>query len=479
MDIDWNDEPEETTPTFEHGEQTPAPRQESEPTAEHATAAYEEREPAVAPSTPNARVAVDHRGFYMTYMSALAAVLLVVAIAGIGFVFGHYVMKPNSPLVQSPSYAKTSLPSSGSGGFEVPNFGGGSNGGASPSYGSQTPPSSTTNDPAAAKIATTVDPGLVDINTNITYQDASAAGTGMILTSGGLILTNNHVIEGSTSITARDVATGKTYTAKVVGYDLSKDIAVLQLENASGLTTVSLGNSSTVKADEQVVGIGNAGGVGGTPSYEAGTIVATDKSIKANSDENPNGSESLSGLIETNAPIAPGDSGGPLVTSSGKVVGMDTAALDTSGGFGFSQTTSAAQSYAIPINTALSIAKEIENGDASTTVHIGATAILGIEVAPANSGSSGSFTGAPTTGAPTATNGVTVGTVMANTPVASSGLVAGDVITSFDGHAISTTAQLSALEYSLKVGQSVTVDYVNSSGTQGTATFNLTAGPPQ
>lgn len=410
----------------------------------------------------------------MTYISALAAVLLVAAIAGVGFVFGHYVVKPNSPLVQSPSYAKTSLPSGGSGGFEVPNFGGGSNGGASPSYGSQTPPSSTTNDPAATKVAKTVDPGLVDINTNISYQDASAAGTGMILTSGGLILTNNHVIEGSTSITARDVATGKTYTAKVVGYDLSKDIAVLQLENASGLTTVSIGNSSTVKADEQIVGIGNAGGVGGTPSYAAGTIVATGKSIKANSDENPNGSESLSGLIETNAPIEPGDSGGPLVTTSGKVVGMDTAALDSSGGFGLSQTASAAQAYAIPINTALRIAKSIEHGDASTTVHIGPTAILGIEVEPTNSGDSGSFTGAPT-----ATNGVTVGTVMANTPAANSGLVAGDVITSFDGHTVSTTAQLSALEYSLKVGQSATVDYVNSSGTQSTATFNLTAGPPQ
>jgi S1-C subfamily serine protease len=461
MDIDWNDEPEETAASSEH--------------EAHAAASHEESEPAAASPSPNAqKAAIDRRGFYLTYISALAAVLLVVAIAGIGFVFGHYVVKPNSPLVQSPSYAKTNLPGSGSGGFEFPDFGGGSNGGASPSIGSQAPPSSTTNDPAAAKIAKTVDPGLVDINTSISYQAASAAGTGMIISSNGLILTNNHVIEGSTSITARDVATGKTYTAKVVGYDLTKDIAVLKLENASGLTTVSLGSSSSLKADEQIVGIGNAGGVGGTPSYAAGTIVATNQSITANSEENPNGSESLSGLIETNAPIAPGDSGGPLVTTSGKVVGMDTAAANSSGGFGFSQTTSATQAYAIPINTALSIAKEIEHGDASTSIHIGTTAILGIEVEPANSGSSGSFSGAPAT-----TNGVTVGTVMANTPAASSGLVAGDVITSFDGHAVSTTAQLSALEYALKPGQGATIGYLDSSGTQSTATFNLTAGPPQ
>lgn len=461
MDIDWNDQPEETSASPEQTEQTAATPEAHE--AESATTPLAAR-----------KVAVDRRGFYMTYMSALAGVLLVVAIAGVGFVFGHYVVKPNAPLVQSPSYAKTNLPGSGSGGFEIPNFGGGSSGGATPSFGSQVPPTSTTNDPAAAKIAKGVDPGLVDINTNITYQDASAAGTGMILTSNGLILTNNHVIEGSTSITARDIATGKTYTANVVGYNLTKDVAVLQLENASGLTTVSLGSSSGLKADEKVVGIGNAGGVGGTPSYAAGTIVATDQSITANSDENPDGSESLSGLIETNAPIEPGDSGGPLVTTNGKVIGMDTAASGSSGGLGFSsQTTSAFQAYAIPINTALFIAKEIEHGDASTAVHIGPTAILGIEVQPTEEG--GSFTGTP----PTTTTGVTVGTVMANTPAASSGLVAGDVITSFDGHAVSTTAQLSALEYSLKPGQSVTITYVDSSGTQSTATFDLTTGPPQ
>ncbi len=461
MDIDWNDE-SEPTPTSAQGGQG----------REQAIDAPQS-DPFPLTTAPAARrVAVDRRGFYMTYISALAGVLLVVAIAGVGFVFGHYVVKPTSTIIQSPSYAKTNLPGSGSGGFEIPNFG--SNGGQVPSFGSQAP-SSTTNDPAAAKIAKNVDPGLVDVNTNISYQGASAAGTGMVLTSNGLVLTNNHVIEGATSITARDVATGKTYTAKVVGYDLAKDIAVLQLENASGLTTVSLGNSSNVKADEQIVGIGNAGGAGGTPSYAAGKILGTDKSITANSEENPNGSETLSGLIETNAPIEPGDSGGPLVTTSGEVIGIDTAASQGGGGFGFgySQATTATQAYAIPINTALAIAKSIEHGDASTTVHIGETGILGIEVSPEGSSDSGSIAGSPTV------SGVTVATIMPNTPAASSGLAAGDVITSFDGHAVSTTAQLSALEYTLKPGQSATIDYVTPSGTQTTVSFDLVPGPPQ
>lgn len=463
MEIDWNDESEPTPTSAQGGAER-----------EHAIDAPHSEPSSVPASTPPAarRVAVDRRGFYMTYISALAGVLLVVAIAGVGFVFGHYVVKPPSTIIQSPSYAKTNLPGSGSGGFEIPNFG--SNGGEFPSFGSQAP-SSTTSDPAAAKIAKNVDPGLVDVNTNISYQDASGAGTGMVLTSNGLVLTNNHVIEGATSISARDVATGKTYTAKVVGYDLAKDIAVLQLENASGLTTVSLGNSSNVKADEQIVGIGNAEGAGGTPSYAAGKILGTDKSITANSEENPNGSETLSGLIETNAPIEPGDSGGPLVTTSGEVIGIDTAASQGGGGFGFgySQATTATQAYAIPINTALAIAKSIEHGDASTTVHIGETGILGIEVSPQGSSDGGSIAGSPSV------SGVTVATIMPNTPAASSGLAAGDVITSFDGHAVSTTAQLSALEYTLKPGQSATIDYVTPSGTQTTVSFDLVPGPAQ
>ncbi len=462
MEIDWNDEPEETSASSE-------PVQEPTPEVERPSL------PASTPPTAR-KVSIDRRGFYMTYISALAAVLLVFAIAGVGFVFGHYVVKPSTPLIQSPSYSRTSLPSGNSGGFVFPNFGGGSTGGgSSPSFGGPASPGGTSSDPAAAKIAKGVDPGLVDINTNISYQDATAAGTGMILTSDGYVLTNNHVIEGSTSITARDVETGKSYTAKVVGYDLAKDIAVLKLENASGLSTVSIGNSDDIKTAEQIVGIGNAGGVGGTPSYAAGTIVATNQSITANSDENPNGSESLSGLIEMNAPIQPGDSGGPLVTTSGKVIGMDTAASQSGGGFGFTQTSGATQAYAIPINTALSIVKEIENGDASTTIHIGETAILGIEVDAANSGVPGGIAGAPSP----STSGVTIGTVMANSPAANAGLVAGDVITSFDGHSVTTTAQLSALEYTLKPGQSVTIDYVNQSGTQAALTFDLISGPPQ
>jgi len=176
-----------------------------------------------------------------------------------------------------------------------------------------------------SQIASRVDPGLVDVTSTLGYQGATAKGTGIVLTSNGEVLTNNHVVNGATSVSVTDIGNGKTYKATVVGYDQSHDVAVLQLSGASGLTTAATGNSSTVKVGDNVVGLGNAGGADGTPSVAAGTVTALNQSITA-SDEGSGSSEQLSGLIQTNANIQPGDSGGPLVNSYGQIIGMDTAA---------------------------------------------------------------------------------------------------------------------------------------------------------
>ena len=178
---------------------------------------------------------------------------------------------------------------------------------------------------STSQIASRVDPGLVDVTSTLGYQGAKAMGTGIVLTSNGEILTNNHVINGATSVSVTDIGNGKTYKATVVGYDESQDIAVLQLSGASGLTTATTGDSSAVQVGENVVALGNAGGVGGTPSVAAGTVTALNQSITA-SDEGSGTSEQLSGLIETNADIQAGDSGGSLVNSYGQVIGVDTAA---------------------------------------------------------------------------------------------------------------------------------------------------------
>ncbi len=211
-----------------------------------------------------------------------------------------------------------------------------------------------------AQIAAKTDPSLVDINTNLGLQGGAAAGTGQVLTSNGEILTNNHVIAGATSIKATDIGNGRTYTAKVVGYDQTKDIAVIQLQGASGLQTADLGNSSSAAVGQKVVALGNALGKGGTPSVVTGHITGLNASITAQ-DEGAATSENLTGLIHHNAPIQPGDSGGPLVNTYGQVVGINTAA---SSGFQFQS--GATQAFAIPINEAMSIASQIVAGHSSS-----------------------------------------------------------------------------------------------------------------
>src|SRR5215472_5087811 len=178
---------------------------------------------------------------------------------------------------------------------------------------------------STAEIARRVSPGLVDVTSTLGYAGATAKGTGIVLTSNGEVLTNNHVINGATSVSVTDVGNGKTYKAAIVGYDESHDIAVLQMSGASGLTTASTGDSSAVQAGDKVVGLGNAGGLDGTPSVAAGSVTALNQSITA-SDEGSGSSEQLTGLIETNANIQAGDSGGPLANSHGQVIGVDTAA---------------------------------------------------------------------------------------------------------------------------------------------------------
>ena len=253
---------------------------------------------------------------------------------------------------------------------------------------------------SASQIAQRVDPALVDVVSTLGNQGASAAGTGIVLTSNGTVLTNNHVIRGATSIKVTDVGNGRTYTAKVVGYDASKDVAVIQLQNASGLTTANLGDSSSVQTGDAVTALGNAGGKGGTPSVATGAVTALNQGITASDEGSGANSEQLTGLIETNADIQPGDSGGALVNSYGQVIGMNTAA---SSGTQFQSESgqSAAQAYAIPIDNAETIAKQVEAGQGSSTVHIGATAFLGIETDGSNSGS-GSGSGSGDSGAASA-----------------------------------------------------------------------------
>ncbi|HMD22964.1 MAG TPA: trypsin-like peptidase domain-containing protein, partial [Streptosporangiaceae bacterium] len=228
-------------------------------------------------------------------------------------------------------------------------------------------------------IVTKVKPDLVIINTNLQFDSEAAAGTGMVINADGLVLTNNHVIDGSTKITATVAATGRTYSATVVGYDKTGDIALIQLQNASGLTVVPIGNSSSVKTGNAVVALGNAEGRGRITAA-AGGVTGLNQTITASEEGGPTASETLTGMIQTDANIVPGDSGGPLAGSTG-VIGMDTA------GNAVSDQQQAPAGFAIPINTALSVARQIAGGHASSTITIGYPPFVGVFIASGSSSS--------------------------------------------------------------------------------------------
>lgn len=301
--------------------------------------------------------------------------------------------------------------------------------------------------------ATTRSPrtGVVVVNTSLGYQGGIAAGTGIVLTSSGEVLTNNHVIHGATTVRVTDVSTGTTYPATVLGYSVSKDIAVLQLRNAHGLQTASIGDSAGLSAGDLVTAVGNAGGTG-TLSVVRGRINALGRSITVGDDSGV--SSRLSGLIETSARLEPGDSGGPLL-GNGRVIGVDTAA---SSGFEYQ---GSGRGFAIPIDTAMAIAKQVEAGHGSAIVHIGPTAFLGVSL-----GQSGS-------------HGAVVEAVVPRSPADRAGLVPDDVITSFGGHGVSSPAGLQRLVLRVSPGAAKRLTWVDPYGYGRSATVRMVEGPPQ
>jgi S1-C subfamily serine protease len=335
-----------------------------------------------------------------------------------------------------------------------------------------------------SQIAAKVNPGLVDVVSTLGYQNGKAAGTGMVLTSTGEVLTNNHVIDGATSVKVRDVGNGRTYSAKVVGYDKTHDVAVLQMVNASGLKTVSL-SSSGVQSGQKVVALGNALGKGGTPSVATGKVTATGKTITA-SDESAGNAEQLHGLIQTNAGIQPGDSGGPLVNTQGEVVGMNTAASSniSTTAFGAQSQKPATQAFAIPISHATAIEDQIAAGEASSTVHIGGTAFLGVQVS-SSAGSTGAdgnpyggyYGNGYGGGGSSTASGATVAGTVSGSAAAQAGLTQGDVITSVAGHTITSPTGVSSALAQHHPGDKISIGWTDQSGQSHTATVQLGAGP--
>jgi S1-C subfamily serine protease len=298
-----------------------------------------------------------------------------------------------------------------------------------------------------------VNPTVVNITVTLGQQNVGKAGTGIVLTSDGVILTNNHVISGATSISAFDVGNGRTFKASVLGFDRSHDIAVIKLRNAGNLKTLKVCDSDNVKVGDGIMAVGNAGGEGGTPTAVTGKVTSLNQNITA-SEADGEGVKRLSGMIEVQADIRAGDSGGPLVDRTGCLIGVNTAASvdaddKANGGLG----------YAIPSNNASDIAQQIRDGKDSTTVHIGQTALLGVGASDAKSG------GAQVTG------------TLDGGPADEAGLRTGDVITSVDGQQVDSANGLTAILDRHRPGDRVQVDWTDRNGRDRNADVELTTGP--
>lgn len=300
-----------------------------------------------------------------------------------------------------------------------------------------------------------VEAAVVDIDTTL-VDGAAAAGTGIVLTSSGVVLTNSHVVAGWQAISVRLTATVGTFPAILIGQDATHDIAVLQLQGASGLATAPIGDSSSVQVGDSVTAFGNAQGRGGAPVAAPGTVTALGQQITA-SDQTGQNQENLSGMIQTNAPIQPGDSGGPLVNGDGKVIGIDTAASGSRRG--------AVQAFAIPIDTALNYAHQILAQPSTPP----AGALLGV-----CAGDSTSPPGALLiAGAGACATGVESGT-----PASTTSLAAGDVITSLGGMPVDSRSSLTVILQGDHSGQSVIVVWLDTSGREHQAKVTLAAAPP-
>jgi len=309
-----------------------------------------------------------------------------------------------------------------------------------------------------------VSPAVVDINTVIQTASgsAAAAGTGLIITSSGDVLTNNHVVEGSVSVKVTIQGKSGTYAATVLGVDPTDDVAVIHINGVSGLPTVTIADSSTVKVGDTIYALGNALGLGGAPRVTQGTVTALDQTITAS--DNGAQAEQLTGMIQSDAEISPGDSGGALVNSAGQVIGIVTAG--EAQGFRSTSTTIA---FAIPSSKAVDIANRILAGQAGNGVYIGPVGYLGVSVQTLDANSAAQL-------GLSVSSGAYVRGVVAGSPAEHAGITAGSVITRVNSVVVDSATALGDALHQYKPGDQVKITWIAGSATH-TATVTLISGP--
>ena len=306
----------------------------------------------------------------------------------------------------------------------------------------------------ADALARTVGPAVVGIDATLPVGVHSYA-SGMLLSSAGEVLTNNHAIRGATAIAVK-ASDGRSYAATVRGYDLSHDVAVLGLDGVPTLPTITLGDAAIASVGDPVVALGRVAG-SNQVTRQAGSVTALHRQITAGDANDPAGIETLQDMVQIDAPTRPGDSGGPIVDAHGKVIAMSTAA---SAGRLFHEQ-SVVTAFAIPIDTVVGIADRVDAGASTATVHVGPTAVLGVEVTPASGRASARIV-----------------RVQPGGPAAATGLAPNAIIVSVDDAAIATAADLDEVLSHHRPRDVVHVDWADTSGTFHTSDVRLASGPP-
>jgi S1-C subfamily serine protease len=383
-------------------------------------------------------------------LAAGAALAVIAGATGAGFALGR---------LDHDSTASAGAPAAGNAGrapnqqpYDEQPFGGTSPFGGEPfsepgSPGGTTPFDSSSGGTPATDSQLT---GLVRIQATLKYQGGAAAGTGMVLTSTGEVVTNHHVVEGATKLRVTVMSSGATYQASVVGTDAKDDVAVIQLQDATGLQTVTP-DTDGISVGDAVTAVGDADGDTSTFTAAAGKVLAEDQDITTRSETGHPG-EKLHGLIKISSDVISGDSGGATYDAEGEVVGMTTAA---------SSGTSNVVGFAIPIDKVLSITDDLENGIQNTRYEYGSPAFLGIGL----SDSSG------------AQADTRVGTVYPGTPAAQAGLSAGDTVTWVGTTRVRTATQLQNAVRSYSPGDQVRIAWTDAEGSSHVASVTLIAGP--
>ncbi|MCL2652657.1 MAG: S1C family serine protease [Propionibacteriaceae bacterium] len=289
--------------------------------------------------------------------------------------------------------------------------------------------------------------GLVLIKTVVGYGDGVAAGTGLVLTSNGIVITNHHVVAGSTAVTVTDPANGKKYDADVLGYDSTRDVAVLQLVGASKLPTITV-STQPVISGESITAIGNAEG-GGQLVTVTGEVTQTAMTVTVTEQNSP-GKSTLTNLVGTTAPLVPGDSGGAMFDNSSRVIAMNVAGSTNS---------HRPAGYGIPIVTALKVANAVVTGQPNSTVTLGRTGGLGVVVSTQSNGA------------------LKVTQVVSGGPAAKAGMTGGSTITTIDGVEVSSSDQLSSILATHQPGDKVQAGWKDRNGRSHTATVTLGVAP--